>query len=113
MSQYECIILKDKCEITYFERNVLISDKKYLNAKIDALHNSIDLLEANQRMTHNFCHPWSKAPGLGSESPKPIATPLKELQNLTFTGDVPNRKHSDTPISPLSPFLRLPTIMHI
>ena len=47
MSQYECIILKDKCEITYFERNVLISDKKHLNGKIDALHNSIDLLEAN------------------------------------------------------------------
>ena len=66
MSQDECIILKDKCEITYSERNVVISDNKHLNAKIDALCNSIDIIEAKERMTHSFRHPWSKAPGLGS-----------------------------------------------
>lgn len=43
-----------------------------------------------------------KAPGLGSEFLKPIALPLKELQNLTFIGDIPNQTHFDTPVSPLS-----------
>ena len=71
--------------------------------KIDALHNSIDILEANQRMTHNFRHPWSKAPSIGSEFPKQIASPLKDLQNLNFMGDVPNHQHSDAHVSPLSP----------
>ena len=75
MSQNECIILKDKCEITYSKRNVLIFYNKRLNAKIDVLHNSIDILEANERVTHNFRHPWSKALGLGSKFPKPIARP--------------------------------------
>ena len=103
MSKDECIILKDKCEITYSERNILISDNKHLNAKIDALHNSVHMLEADIRMTHNFRHPWSKAPGLGSEFLKPIVSHLKDLQNLTFMGEVPNIKHSDTPVSPLSP----------
>lgn len=54
----------------------------YLNAKIDSLYNLIDVLEDNERMTHNFHHPWSKAPGLGSAFLKPIALPLKELKNL-------------------------------
>ena len=98
MSQDECIILKDKCEITYSERNALVSDNKRLNAKIYALYNSINILEANKRMAHNFRYPWSKAPSLRSEFLKPIARPLKELQNLTFMGDVLNHKHSDTPI---------------
>ena len=75
----------------------------HLNAKIDSLYNSIDTIESNGRMTHNFCHHWSKAPGLGSEFLKPIARPLKELQNLTFMGDILNHKHSETPVSPLSP----------
>ena len=54
-------------------------------------------------MNHNFRHPWFKAPGLISEFPKLITSPLKELQNLTSMGEVPNIKHSDTPVSPLSP----------
>ena len=48
MSKDECIVLKDKCEISYSKRNILIFDNKRLNSKIDALHNSIDIVEANQ-----------------------------------------------------------------
>ena len=70
MSKDKCIILKEKCEITYSKRNILIYDNKRLNAKIDALHNSIDMLEANERMTHNICHPWSQAPGIGKRVSK-------------------------------------------
>ena len=81
----------------------MTSENKRINDKIDGFHNSIDLLEANQQMTYNFRHPWSKVVGLRSELPKPIASPLKGLQNLTFMGDVPNHKHSDTPVSSLLP----------
>lgn len=49
------------------------------NAKIDGPHNFLDTIELNGRMTHNFCRPWSKAPGLRSEFPKPVVRPLKEL----------------------------------
>ena len=65
---------------------------------IDSLHNSIDVLESNERMTHNFCHPWSKAHGLEIEFPKLVASPLKEIQNLTFMGDILNHTYSDTQI---------------
>lgn len=58
---------------------MLVNDDKRLNAKIVSLHNLNDVLEGNERMTHNFRHPWSKSPGLGSEILKPIAHPLKEL----------------------------------
>lgn len=39
MLNNEYIILKDKWEITFRERNILVSNYKCLNAKIDALHN--------------------------------------------------------------------------
>ena len=88
MSKDECIILKEKCEITYSERNILISNNKCLNAKIDAMHHAIDILKANEQMTYKSRHFWSKALALKSEFPKPLVCPLKELQNLTFMGDV-------------------------
>ena len=88
-------------KILFFERNTLVTDNKRLNAKIDALDNCIDIVEENELMTHNFHHPWSKAQGLGSKFLKPVVHPLKELQNVTFMGDVPNHTNSDTPVSPL------------
>jgi len=94
--------LNEKCEISISERNHLVKDNKRLNSKINSLHNSIDVLEANENTSNNFRHPWSKAHGLGREFPKPDAHPLKELHNLMFTGDILNHTYSDTPVSPLS-----------
>lgn len=54
-------------------------------------------------MIHNFRRPWSKTSGLRSEFAKPIASPLKELQNLAFMGHISNHTYSDTPILPPLP----------
>mgnify|MGYP001599621588 CR=1 FL=1 len=96
------LFFTNKYEITLSERNILGTNNKRLDAKIDALHNSIDVLESKQRMTHNSLHPWSKALGIRIEFLKPIACPLKELQNLTFMGDILNHTYSDTPVTTLS-----------
>lgn len=89
----ECIILNEKCGISITKRNISVSDNKHLNAKIDSLNKSIDVLEANEKMTQNFCYPLLKAPGLGNKLPKPIASALTKLQNLTFIGDIPNHTY--------------------
>lgn len=49
MAKDKCIILNDKREISISERNILFCDNKRLNAKICSLHNSIDVLEANEK----------------------------------------------------------------
>ena len=57
MAKNECSILKGKCEITFNERNILVTYNQCLNAKIDAIHNSIYVLNANVRITHKFLSP--------------------------------------------------------
>lgn len=75
----EYIILSDKYALSLSETNVLVFDNMCLNATIDKLHKSIDMIQAHEHMNHNFHYPWSKHLSLGSEFPKPVVTPLKEL----------------------------------
>lgn len=95
-AKHECIILNEKCDISVSERNLVVNNNICLNASIDSLHNSIDMIELNRRMTHTLFHPLSTAPGLENEFPKRIPSPLKELQNLNFMGDILNHIYSDT-----------------
>lgn len=60
------------------------------------------MFESNGHMTHSYHHPWSKSPSLGSLFPKPIDSPLKELQSLTFIGYFPNHTYSNTLFFPFS-----------
>lgn len=76
----KCIILSEKCSLAISERNVLV-DNMHLNVVINKLHNSINMIESHEHMSHNFRRPWSKVPSIGFKFPKPIATPIKELQN--------------------------------
>lgn len=98
----EFIILNGKCVILVSGKNILFNDNIFHNSKIDSFHNSIDMIESNERMTRNFHHSWSKAPGLRSKFPKPVARPSKELQNRTFMGDIMSHTYSNTHVSPLS-----------
>ncbi|KAL4573036.1 hypothetical protein LXL04_019829 [Taraxacum kok-saghyz] len=82
----DCIIVNDRCMISLNERNILLADNVRLNNAIDKLHKSIDIVESNENMTHNFRYPWSKRAGLGFRE----KTLEIELSNLTFMGDIPN-----------------------
>lgn len=96
-----CVILSYKYTLSISEQNFLVVDNIRLIIAIEKLQNSIDLVESHERMTHNFLQPLSKSPGISLAFPKLVATPLKDLQNLTHMGDILNHTYSNTPFSPL------------
>lgn len=60
----ECIILNNKCDISIDKHNILGVVNIRLNSATKQLHKTIDTIESDAHMTHNFCYPWSKIVGI-------------------------------------------------
>lgn len=73
IAKEERIILSDKCALYVSERNVLVGDNMRFNVSIDKLHNSINMIESHEYMTHHLHHSSSKRPSLESEFPNQLS----------------------------------------